>query len=622
VRSTFDGGYIITGLQEQQGAYHIFLAKFDCSGTLEWQKTYGENLSYHHYGHAVEQTKDSGFIVTGNYRSGAGNVFLMKVDPTGNMLWFKTYVAGESWKVRQTFDNGFVIVGTEGVTVRMLLTKTDSVGTLQWTKTYGAIPSNFVVGIDVKQTSDSGYIAIGSRRSNGNENVFVVKTDSAGVVQWAKEYDYNPVDKGYSILQTSSGDYVMEGFSLVAIGNTRNFLIKTDNVGTPLWTRVYSHTSITDYQGFWNELQPTADSGFIFGHETGINPYTTFLCKVNSSGNVQWSHAYDTGLVHSLIQTADLGYAFVGWNNDYVYFVKTDSSGYSGCNQTVVNIVGLSATYAVTNPTVIVTNYTTQSTPVIQTFSPVLTVTTACESSNIPPLVVGVSSDTICSGQTTSISVSGGLSYSWSNGSTSSSVNVNPTATTSYSVTVQRICSDTVLVFQIVVLSATANAGPSVTISSGDSTVLSATGGGTYSWNTGETSQTITVSPTVTTTYCVEVTNSNFCTDTACVTVYVVNDSISNPGPCEELFVPSAFSPNGDGVNDVLFIRGGCIKTMNFAVYDRWGEKVFTTTDISQGWDGKYQNEDLNNAVFVYYLDVILDSNKAVTLKGDVTLVR
>ena len=88
------------------------------------------------------------------------------------------------------------------------------------------------------------------------------------------------------------------------------------------------------------------------------------------------------------------------------------------------------------------------------------------------------------------------------------------------------------------------------------------------------------------------------------------------------LFIPDAFSPNGDGNNDKLFVRGNNIKEVYFAVYDRWGEKVFETTDKNIGWDGSYKGNNLNGAVFVYYCFGKYNDGLEFKQKGDVTLVR
>ncbi len=93
---------------------------------------------------------------------------------------------------------------------------------------------------------------------------------------------------------------------------------------------------------------------------------------------------------------------------------------------------------------------------------------------------------------------------------------------------------------------------------------------------------------------------------------------------CEEpfIYVPNAFTPNGDGENDLLFVRGQNIAAMKFSVYDRWGELVFETTDQSRGWDGTYKGRLASPAVFVYHLEVDCGDGQRNFQKGNVSLLR
>ena len=164
------------------------------------------------------------------------------------------------------------------------------------------------------------------------------------------------------------------------------------------------------------------------------------------------------------------------------------------------------------------------------------------------------------------------------------------------------------------------NAGTDVTITSGSSTVLTGTAsiGATYSWTPPITLSCNTcaspiASPTQTTTYILTVTLSG-CSSSDTITVFVEEE-------CGELFVPNVFSPNGDGVNDSLKIYGGCIKDLEFVIFDRWGEKVFETTDPTIVWDGTLHGKRLDAAIFVYYLNATI---KGIEVKkhGNITLVK
>jgi gliding motility-associated-like protein len=91
---------------------------------------------------------------------------------------------------------------------------------------------------------------------------------------------------------------------------------------------------------------------------------------------------------------------------------------------------------------------------------------------------------------------------------------------------------------------------------------------------------------------------------------------------CGNVFIPNVFSPNGDGHDDYLFVRGDCITNMTFVVFDRWGNKVFESTSLSKGWDGTYNGQPMNTGSYIWYLKATLKDGATIERKGDVTLVR
>ncbi len=247
-----------------------------------------------------------------------------------------------------------------------------------------------------------------------------------------------------------------------------------------------------------------------------------------------------------------------------------------------------------------------------------------------------VNIDTICEGQSVILSASGtgtgGVTYNWSNGAAGSTVNASPADNTTYSVTItdNRGCGVVDNSVQVVVESATvqANAVPDV-ILQGDSTSLAAEGqaGYTYSWvpsadlnNANIASPTAT--PTVTTTYCVTAISDFGCIDTACTTV-VVNEPVE-PEPPKVLEIPTAFSPNNDGVNDeftILYSSTVQIEILEMKIFNRWGNIVH---DSPEPWDGKRKdNRDpmpLNTYIYkISYRD--LENGEITKVSGNVTLV-
>ena len=159
--------------------------------------------------------------------------------------------------------------------------------------------------------------------------------------------------------------------------------------------------------------------------------------------------------------------------------------------------------------------------------------------------------------------------------------------------------------------------------------LLSPSPGSSYSWypSTGLSCTDCTfplASPTETTEYCVVVSDSLFScgTDTACLVITVIEPP---PTLCTSanIFVPSAFSPDVNGKNDQHCVRGTeCIASMSFSIYNRWGEKVFETTDPEACWDGTNNGQALDPAVFVYHLSATLANGELVERQGNITLVR
>jgi len=116
--------------------------------------------------------------------------------------------------------------------------------------------------------------------------------------------------------------------------------------------------------------------------------------------------------------------------------------------------------------------------------------------------------------------------------------------------------------------------------------------------------------------YTVELTAYN---EGGCEDVYSLDVCIYDP---VELFIADAFSPNGDGVNDVLYVRGNGVVELDFFIYNRWGQQVFESHDVDQGWDGTFKGKDLNAEVFVYYIKATSRQGEEVEMKGDVSLIR
>ncbi|MEP7263184.1 MAG: PKD domain-containing protein [Bacteroidota bacterium] len=163
------------------------------------------------------------------------------------------------------------------------------------------------------------------------------------------------------------------------------------------------------------------------------------------------------------------------------------------------------------------------------------------------------------------------------------------------------------------------------TIYEGQSTNLFSTHSSVYiyNWTPSVTLSESTIpdplsTPPQTTQYLVEVTDSNGCKVRDTVLIRVIEVTCKEP----EIFVPNAFTPNDNNENDVLLVRGNTIETLYFAVYDRWGEKVFETENQNKGWDGIYNGAKVAPGVFVYYMKAVCYDKSELILKGNITVIR
>ena len=166
---------------------------------------------------------------------------------------------------------------------------------------------------------------------------------------------------------------------------------------------------------------------------------------------------------------------------------------------------------------------------------------------------------------------------------------------------------------------------PNNTINLGETAILMVNPRGdgiTYLWNDGSTEgPDREVSPTETTTYTVTITDTNTdCTDVAMITITVDIPDCNEEG----IFLPTGFSPNGDGQNDALFVRTNIAQTIDLQVLDRWGKEVYRSTRLDEGWNGRHLNtgNDLSPDIYAYCLKVVCTDGEEFLKSGSISLVR
>jgi gliding motility-associated-like protein len=282
------------------------------------------------------------------------------------------------------------------------------------------------------------------------------------------------------------------------------------------------------------------------------------------------------------------------------------------------------------------TTYTTNNTTA--TFTIVGGSATGCDSlvtlnltiQNIPN-VTATANGPVCEGEAINLAATAlpGVTYQWTGPNGYTSVVQNPTINSAGSnsggiyqviASIGTSCADTSSVTVIV------NPLPTLTTSivsdSCDSgtgkitvTVNSPNPPFTYSWNNGKTTPAITGLSQGG--YQVTVTDNTNCTVTNSFTIF------NNIDACNcFVYVANAFSPNGDNNNDVIPVRGDCVKFLSFKIFNRWGNLVFETDKLNEGWNGYYKDELQNTGVYVYFLEATLENGKTVKESGDISLIR
>jgi gliding motility-associated-like protein len=239
---------------------------------------------------------------------------------------------------------------------------------------------------------------------------------------------------------------------------------------------------------------------------------------------------------------------------------------------------------------------------------------TIVESSSLSVAINGVL--TSCPGSSTILTATGGTGYTWSNGSTSNIVTVSQGT---YSVTgTDATCSGTASAIVTEITTTPVDLGSNLTICEDSSATIDAgIGYLAYAWNTGDTTQTISTQSAGT--YTVTVDDANGCSVSASISVATKTCTVVEDF---NVLIPTAFSPNGDGNNDVFRCILKNVTSIQLDVYNRWGELVFETTDLRGAWDGTFKGRKCDMGVYIYYVNAKGINGEQRQFSGNVTLVR
>ncbi|MBI4930285.1 MAG: T9SS type A sorting domain-containing protein [Bacteroidetes bacterium] len=555
VIQTNDNGYALVGTQNQApiGFNSASLLKTDSGGNLLWNKIYGNTgLAESTVFRSGRETNDGGFIIVGSHtvspfsQLGVHDILVVKTNSNGNVLWSKTYGTTnheEGSDIQQTSDGGFIVSGDAATGQNLFqnydkcLLKINSSGNIQWAKLYGGTNGDAAdLPHSLQITSDGGYATVGSTSSfGGTLDFYFIKTDAVGNSGCNEsnavftEAMRNTQDITFST-NTSTPPTVLINFtptigtpsvvvsSLCGITPLTVSVSHADNIcnGGCLGTATATPSgSTTPYTFFWSPTGQTTPAA------TGLCAGTYTVVVIDASGATASGIVSITEPTAITITATQTNASCFGGNNGTASVTASGGTPpyiYVWSNgQTTSSATGLSAG----NYSVIITdaNGCTAIATVIITEPATLTLVTS---------QTNVSCFGGSNGSAT-VNVSGGTPpyiHVWSNGQTTATATGLFAGTYSVTVSDANGCNATASVVIIEPLQLVANAGADQTIIIGQITALTAiVSGGTPSysflWSTGQTAQSITVSPTVTTTYTVTVIDMNGCSSNDNVTVFV-----------------------------------------------------------------------------------------------------
>lgn len=275
IDETSDGGFIFAGSTTSYGAgsRDAWLVRIDSDGDELWSTTFGG--SEQDYARSVQETSNGDIIFLGlsdSFGSGNRDFYLVRTDSSGVEIWSETFGGTENdkgYQVRETSDGGFILVGeTESYGAGdydLWLVKADSTGSMLWSKTFGGGSDDF--GKNVRETADGGFILLGESSSYGAGDLdsWLIRTDSDGSELWNKTYGGEGDEKGYSVRETADGGFIHLGYSNDEVGEFFDFwTVRTDSDGGEIWSSSFGGNQ---FDGGRSVLE-ISDGGYMLLGET------------------------------------------------------------------------------------------------------------------------------------------------------------------------------------------------------------------------------------------------------------------------------------------------------------------------------------------------------------------
>lgn len=650
-----DGGYFVAGftvsdngdVTGNHGGMDYWVIKIDAAGKLIWQKSLGG--SGYDYASGIQSTADGGCIVAGSAEStdgnvtgshGAGDGWVVKLDSKGNIIWQKAIGGSMSEQINSiqiAADGGYILAGTtnshdgdvtglHGQGFDAWVVKLESDGKIKWQKCYGGRENEHAKYI--QNTPDGGYVFTGSSVSSdgditcnaGSQDVLIMKINSNGILEWQKTAGGSDFDEGYCVQPLTDGS-----FMIAASASSPEIAGYHSPVGGPYdgkfdyWVIKLSAPVVTPYAPI---VTIDRASGIICrGKQATINASVLYA---GVSPRFQWlKNGITVGVNSPIYNDADLK------ENDQITCVVTNNSNCDNAGLSGSDVMTIKMKTRTQNPEITIIADNTSA--------------CNCATTTVKATIVnaGGSPDYkwMVNGNTTGINAAIFVSHKLKDGdvitciySDNTTCNINGSIV-SNEIRIGGAGSATPSV-TIAALSATVCKDSTITFTA---TTSNAGSNPTYQWkvnnvNTGNNSSVFSsaVIPAGATISCSIKVDPLF----SCASVVSANSNsiVTNDNGCpspgtgvintgDYIKMPNAFTPNNDGSNDLFRVPARAnIDLREFSIFDRWGNKVFSTADKGIGWNGTFNGKKQNSGVYIYFIKGKID-NKDIVVKGIFALV-
>lgn len=623
------------------------VSRLDQNGNILWTRSYATGLYASDIAELHIRGQAAPDLVICMSRTGSySDIIVMRIRGTdGAVVWSNVYAPESMVRFSHmviTSDSNILITGTYSGNSATFYAKLDPSGEAIWGKRYySLVESQFAATGDIYPTQDGGVI--GSCASPSSNGLFIV--DSNGNLKAYKRTDTRYV---FRRIERAENGFIISTLQEWDNRSINQGLLRVDENLNVMWSRRLN--PVSPFLGSCSSCASpaaaqTPDGNFIYVQETALSGRIAYnVLKFSSSGQILLSKTFkNPDVFFSLLKTTANGKILISGstNRSGLCLPSSPLNGIFGVTTENLDICEMNTItprvqdWGITLTTLPFEQIDVTEVPVNKSaFSKdsrtiTFNATEFCEDiANKVDLGPDINA---CIDEVSLNAGTGFSSYLWSTGATSPAITIRSSGT--YSVAVTTICGttlrDTINVsFGTSQIQISADKNP---VKSGTTVTLSTPTAANqqYNWQpsamvSDPNTPTVTAVITADTWFYLTVTDLNGCQSTDSILIEIISEEDS-----ADIFIPSAFSPNGDGINDRLFVMTTIdgVSINYFRIYNRWGQMVYSVENVpansrQNGWNGLFKSEPSPMDNYIYVAEATLPNGRKIMKKGGVLLIR